>query len=280
LSGDLLKDPSKRVKGKTNDPVPIIHNHLCSLLRLEEMGEGPKDYLELLIREMRSTSLKDIEQARRVHHRLLSDSRAMLDAITGEGDRTREVIDLLLALILSHLVRIEMFSAWSDPAIGTWDELRIERQRSIKGEIGSLLDLALSLNRIHRAILQRIDAYRSNMRVRSGLSWSSKGILSSSTRAPAGDLGEEWRGSIRIDMGKGSSGSIFVPHIRLPAPSWTMVAPLSTRDGNEYTLEPVKCKDDGSLVLDISVSSPPDPGSGPVMLIHLIPPETRLEVEP
>lgn len=276
----MLVNPLKRVKGETNDPVPIIQNHLTSLLLLEDLGDGPRDYLELLIRELRSSPTPNLELARKVHHRILSDVRGALDEITGEGDRTGDVIHLLLALVLSQLVRIEVLSTWSDPAIAPWDELRIERQRSIKGEIGSLMDLAGSLIRIHRTMLQRIVAYRSNMRTRSELHRSSRMRLSPSTRAPSGDFGEEWRGSIRFEMVKGSSASVYVPFIGLPGPSWSLVSPPSTRDGNIYTLEPMKTREDGTMVLDLIVSSPPDQGKDPLLLVYLSPPDTRLEVEP
>ncbi|MGA1847795.1 MAG: hypothetical protein ACMUHB_00515, partial [Thermoplasmatota archaeon] len=280
LSGSLLEDPRKRVKGETNDPVPILHNHIVSLLGLEDIGDGPKDYLEHLVREMRSTTPTDLDHARWVHHGLLSYANRMLDDITGEGDRSNELVFLLLALVLSHLVRIEIFSGWSDPAVNPWDELRIDRQRSLKGEIGSMLDLVASLNRIHRTLLQRIEGYRSNMRTRTEVSRSAKSRLSSATTPPSGDFGDDWRGSIRIDMGKTSAGTVLLPSIMLPGPSWSLVSPASKREGNIHTLEPARCREDGILVIETTVSSPTDPGTEPVMLLHLSPMDTRLEVEP
>ncbi len=280
LSGSLLDDPRKRAKGETNDPVPILHNHIISLLGLEDTGDGSKDYLEHLVREMRSPTQIDLDHARWVHLGLLSHAKSMLDDITGEGDRSSELVYLLLALVLAHLVRIEIFSSWSDPAVNPWDELRIERQRSLKGEIGSMLDLVASLNRMHRTLLQRIEGYRKNMRTRTEVSRSAKGRISSSTRPPSGDFGDEWRGSIRIDLGKTSAGSLLVPTIMLPGPSWNLVSPASTREGNIYTLEPARCREDGILIIETTVSSPPDPGADPELLLHLSPIDTRLEVEP
>ncbi len=158
-----LKTPKVRVKGLTNDPVPIIHNHISSLMSNVVSGKNSAEYLEHLIQDMRSAPSPPISASGQVMKALVNIINERIVSLTDDRMDRSTLIDLYLGAIIFSLVRIEVLSSWTDPVLGAWDELRIERQRALKMEINSLLDLMGSLVDAHTSLVERSGYYKDNM---------------------------------------------------------------------------------------------------------------------
>ena len=192
---------------------------------------------------------------------------------------TEGLTELIFNLIVSSLVRIECFTTWTDPAIGSWDILRIERQRMLKKEISSLFDLLDDLTSISVSIIRRFSSYRSNMNVRRRLALISKVNVGASNWSLQGKGGEVWKGRKTILLDPAAEGMDIITSIKLPGLSWNLVSPPSERDGSLFILPVQKVPGKGRYDLDLEIASPGNPPASQEGMVYLIPRDHRLEVE-
>jgi hypothetical protein len=182
-------------------------------------------------------------------------------------------------LVISALLRIESITTWTDPAIGAWDELRIERQRMLKKEISSLFDLLDDLTSSSITVKRRLSSYRSNMKTRRRLVLISRMQKGPSDWIFEGEGGDTWIGNRTIQMGPASEGMAIVASIKLPNLSWNLVSPPSERDGSLFILPPRKVQKGGRFDLELKITAPSNPPSSQDGLVYLMPEEYRMEVE-
>jgi hypothetical protein len=196
-----------------------------------------------------------------------------------EDGRIEAAKELVFYLMVSTLVRIEALTYWSGPVLGSWNELRIERQRAIKREISSLFDLVDDLTSISRTIRTRLRSYRKNMDVRRNLASLSRVRTLSGGQGIRGKGGEIWKGKIILDLGKKAHGLELLASISLPGLSWNLEQPPSQRDGQLFILPTNRVGKDGKFELDVGVSTPSSPSPSQTALVYLVPSFSRMEVE-
>ena len=230
----------------------------------------------------------DANRMKEALHTALCRTRTALEqelSISEPGKATSVSVEglvrtLLFHMIAAHLLRLEILGSWTDPAVGAWEELRIERQRALKSETNQLFDLLSRISDIHRTAKDRYGAYSRNMVLRSSIE-AFKGLKVEMGRSPLSGIGgETWSG--RIVMSQSAIGSEMEvrPYIRLPGPGWQLLSPGSTAEGAFLALETVKVPQGGTASLEIRILTPQSAPKSSTALLYLTVGPRRLEVEP
>jgi hypothetical protein len=289
ISGSVIKRSAGRnghimsrskMKDLRSDPIPSIVNDIGIILSLENFKQDLKDHYEDIIREFRSAKERPDRAATATAHAIcMIGVRSALDKMVHEGKMTEGIAELIFHLITSSLIRIECLTTWTDPALGSWDDLRIERQRMLKKEISSLFDLLDDLINYSRSINRRFSSYRSNMNVRRRLALISRIDKGLSDWTFGGEGGETWVGKRTIQMGSEAGGMDIEASIKLPSLSWNLVSPPSERDGSLFILPVEKVPPNGKYEMELKITAPSNPPSSQEGLIYLIPKENKMEVE-
>jgi hypothetical protein len=194
----------------------------------------------------------------------------------GWRSHIREMIFDLIAL---NLVKAEIISTWSDPAIFSWDELRVLRQRSLKREVTAALDLVDLLGRIYDTSRERIKALRSNMEIRRTIKalTSVRSVGDSSLKGTSGDV---WNGRIKLRNEGSRADSTVTGSILLPAGNWQLISPKARGGDLIRDLGALVLPASGDMVIDMEVKPPGDFSGEARAFLYLCPVKTELEVEP
>lgn len=199
------------------------------------------------------------------------------DSLDLEGWR-KHIHEIMFDLIALNLVRAEIISTWSDPAIFSWDELRVLRQRSLKREVTSALDLVDLFARIYDSSRERMRALRSNMEIRRTMKALSS-LRSSGDTSLQGTPGEIWNGKIRLRIDGSRSDTSVHGSIFLPPGNWQLISPRGS-GGDQKEIGEITIPAGGDLPVDIEVKPPRDFSGEARAVLYLYPEKNRLEAEP
>ncbi|MCU0799129.1 MAG: hypothetical protein MUC62_05600 [Candidatus Thermoplasmatota archaeon] len=188
-------------------------------------------------------------------------------------------VDLLMSMLLERLVRLETLTAWDDPVVNTWDELRSERQRMVKHGISGLLEVATKLAELERSALTRFNACMRNMTRRwsvASMGWL-KGVPGSLTMSGTG--GSIWERKLVLQVETGCSTIEIKAYLHLPGRSWQLLSPRSERRGELLDLGSYRTDGQRPLELGLEVQPPRSPPSEVKGLLYLIPEHFEMEEE-
>lgn len=174
---------------------------------------------------------------------------------TDLGTASERAGALLFSLITSSLVRIELLSGWRNEAMSSWGDLRKCRQKGLKREIRSLLDLTSFLDDLKRTTDSRFDAYMENMKKRSEHRSLAEVGLKDSARALVGVPGETWSKSIKLEN-RGGRDVRAHTWIHLPDRTWQLISPSSSQEGGAYLLGCMDYPGGGEVELELEIASP------------------------
>ncbi len=247
-------------------------------------SEHLRAFLERSVSGLRSSGARPGRHETLIALRRLSGlCSSSLQLLTNAKDSAiimRVAVDLLLALVLERLVKLEVLTVWDDPAINTWDDLRTERQRLVKHGISGLLDVPNRLIELERTAHTRFDACMRNMVRRWSIASmiSLKGVPGSLTMAGTG--GTVWEKRLEIPLGPGDPSLDIRPYLHLPGRSWQLLSPRSERRGELLDLGPFRADGHTPLELVLKVQPPQTPSSDVKGLLYLIPDHFMMEEEP
>lgn len=269
-----------RSKGLKTDPIPSIVNDIDTILDLGKDLGYLKDHYERLIREFRSQKEGPSRTATMsAHFTCLKGARKALDKLVNKDDRINGVREFIFYLITSSLVRIETLTHWTGPAMGSWDELRVERQRELKREISGLFDMIDAITSLTISMRKRLRSYKTNMEVRRNISALSRIKMIGGDKTISGTGGEIWKRKLVMDIGKEGENMEVIISLMLPSLSWNLVSPPSERDGPLFILPTTRVGKGGILEVDLEISSPSNPSSTQNTIMYIVPSFVRLEVE-
>ncbi len=252
-----------------------------------EMKEPLKEVLEKRIKRMKGARADvgrgPLEHSLKVTLNGMRSSLSYLRDISGEEDDIDEIGKRMGALIshisASSLIRIEMLSSWTNEAMGSWDDLRVQRQRYLKKEINRLLEFASLLDRLFTTVKERLEAYDTNMVLRNSLERISHLEIVPQTEGIHGSGGKIWKGRItlRSKHGEGVHGSGW---IHLPSSGWHLLSPKGEQEGRGYGIGPIHVPRDGSVDIDMEIKPPSSPEPSSKGLFFMSPNSIHLEAEP
>ncbi len=265
--GDLSSGISDLIRGEMKKPLREILEKRIKRMKgaRADIGRGPLEQsLKVTLKGMRS-SLSYIRD--------LSKEQADINEI---GERMGALIFHMSA---SSLIRIEMLSSWTNEAMGSWDDLRVQRQRYLKKEINRLLEFASLLDRLFTTVEERLEAYNTNMVLRNSLERISHLEIVPQTEGIHGSGGKIWKGRItlRSKHGEGVHGSGW---IHLPSSGWHLLSPKGEQEGRGYAIGPIHIPRDGSIDIDLECRSPSSPEPSSKGLLFMMANSIHLEVEP
>ncbi len=252
-----------------------------------DMKKPLKEVLEKRIKRMKGARADigrvPLENSLKVTLNGLRSNLTFLGDISGEQADINEIGDRMGALIshisASSLIRIEMLSSWTNEAMGSWDDLRVQRQRYLKKEINRLLEFASLLDRLFTTVGERLEAYGTNMELRNSLERISHLEIVPQTEGIHGSGGKIWKGRItlRSKHGEGVHGSGW---IHLPSSGWHLLSPKGEQDGRGYAIGPIHIPRDGSIDIDLECRSPSSPEPSSKGLLFMMANSIHLEAEP
>jgi hypothetical protein len=254
-----------------SDPTTSFKDQVERTVRSIKGSDGmiPRSTLAHVLGEISSRGAKALESLRRI-----SNSGRI------DGDELTNELRKALFYILSHsLVRTEMVSRWSDPAVSAWDDLRIERQRTIKSSVQSVMDTVTMITDIYSAASGRWEAYLANTSKRKEMETIKNLTVSSSPGEFKGMAGETWSLLMTIRSPKYSTDIELTPHISLPGSGWTLELPRSVREGERFVLRTFRMKGGERKDIELKVRSPSSPVSGEDARIYLFCSGLELEEE-
>ena len=270
----------------SEEDIADLSSAISDLMR-EDMKKPLKEVLEKRIKRMKGAradvgrgtlehSLKVTLNGMRsilTHLREISADEADIDEI---GERMGALIFHISA---SSLIRIEMLSSWTNEAMGSWDDLRVQRQRYLKKEINRLLEFASLLDRLFTTVKERLEAYDTNMVLRNSLERISHLEIVPQTKGIHGSGGKSWKGRItlRSKHGEGVHGAGW---IHLPSSGWHLLSPKGEQEGRGYAIGPIHVPRDGSIDIDLECRPPSSPEPSSRGLLFMTANTIRLEVEP
>lgn len=271
-------DPIANVAG-SKDLVPSLFSHLNDILDGDKGTVELKKMIEGIIKDLRSSKLRSsstsIRSAKLV---CMKELRRTVRSLTKGSIRRETLRDLFFNLIISYLLRIESLVSWDHDMVTAWDLLRVERTRSLKSEINSLLDLLEKLNDLHRRVSSRLTSYRNNMEVRRSMASLIGASISNGSTMPEGIPGTGWRSRLIIENLSISEKTLPRVYMKLPGPGWNILGSISSRDGDVFEVQPDHT--DSGLELELIINSPVTAGNASEAFVYLSPSRSDLEVEP
>lgn len=290
------KEPALRIHSSDGkDPVPNLSIVLKEIFSGygTSSGSDPSRSLRELTEHMmmglkgrnnsfeRGVSGKTLmEIAKRAEEALKS-----LSGLLGQEEVDMEEADRVLRkacfyLISIQIVRAELFSRWSDPVVNAWNQLRIERQRAIKGSIQAVGDVVTAIIDIHQASIRRWNAYEKNLGSRIMMAALDDLEIDIGEGGFSGVSGEIWDCNVRISSREGSPVMDIVPIISLPRGGWTLEEPLSSREDGNLVMDTIRIGKGERIDLLLRVRSPLSSPGGSDALVYLYPEGIKLEEEP
>ncbi len=191
-----------------------------------------------------------------------------------------ELRKVLFYLLAYSLVRVEIVSRWSDPVVSTWDDLKIVRQRSIKGSVQSTFDTVSMITDIYRAAEQRWKAYQHNVGSRKKMRGMYMLEVSRSKEALSGMAGDVWDILLTIKAPLKCPSIEFIPHLSLPRGGWSLESPRSIREGDVLVLGEERMKGGERRDIELKIRSPASPSGGERAYLYLFPHDIEMEEEP
>jgi hypothetical protein len=179
-------------------------------------------------------------------------------------------------MVFLSLLQAEVVTAWTDPALSAWDDLRVLRQRSIRRSLDSGIAALEAIAAVARRAAGRFAAYRANMAVRRNLHAVRDVRLKSRTALSATGMGT-LKGSVTL-VG-GDLPASFDMLLVLPYHSWAVVAPNSARERDGYYIGHAELPPGQSTTVPIELSVPVGSKGGEVVLF-VRPTKAALEEEP
>ena len=262
-------------------------SNAISNLMSGEMKKPLKEVLEKRIKRMKGARVDvgrgPLEQSLKVTLSGMRSSLSYLRDLSGEDADINDIGGRMGALIYhisaSSLIRIEMLSSWTNEAMGSWDDLRVQRQRYLKKEINRLLEFASLLDRLFTTVQERLKAYDTNMVLRNSLERISHLEIVPQAKGIHGSGGKIWKGRItlRSKQGEGVHGSGW---IHLPSSDWHLLSPKGEQEGRGYAIGPIHIPRDGSIDIDLECRAPSSPEPSSKGLLFMTANTIHLEVEP
>ncbi len=201
---------------------------------------------------------------------------SVIDLETASGSLKR----ICFYLIALSLVRAEVFSQWSDPVVTAWDQIRIERQRAIKGSIQSIGDTVSMICDIWNASRQRWEAYRNNTVTRYRFASFDGLDIKVENGGFSGMSGDVWECVVSISSKELSPRSKITPYLSFPKGGWSLEVPLSTREENNLILEPITVGEGSMREITLRIRAPSVTSGDEMAMMYLHPQDMHLEEEP
>ncbi len=298
---------SKHIQNGTDEPAYKVHStdgkdpvsNLSVVLKelLADDGIGPRSDPTSSLRDLVEHIMKGMKgrdsnfDRGLVGKNLMEISKRGRDALKDiQSLQKGSVIDLESAsgalkrvcfyLIALSLVRAEVFSRWSDPVVTAWDQIRIERQRAIKGSIKSIGDTVSMISDIWNASKQRWEAYRKNTVARCRFASFDGLDINVENGGFSGMSGDVWECVVSISSKERSPRSKLTPYLSLPRGGWSLEGPMSTREGDNLILEPFIVGEGSRNEITLRVRAPSVTSSEDKALLYLHPGDIHLEEEP
>ncbi|MGA1822081.1 MAG: hypothetical protein ACMUIG_06110 [Thermoplasmatota archaeon] len=264
LDGGILEDGSADPSSRLKETVEGI---------VKDMKGGDREYPGRIGLVVIGALLKRLFGSLNVL--LKTKKRESLD-MDGWREHVHEVIFDLIALAL---VKAEIISTWSDPAVFSWDELRVLRQRSLKREVTTALDLVDLYGRVFDSTRERMTSLKRNMELRRTMKVLAS-LRTQGTCTLGGMAGEVWRGKLRLRAGGSSSDAAVKGSLFLPPGGWQLISPRGSGDDSIRDIGGISLPESGDLGFDIEIRSPRDFNGEAKALLYLYPASMILEGEP
>ncbi len=223
---------------------------------------------------------REVVKALRMISERCSSSLQILNDAKDSAPIRQAAVDLIISLVLERLVKLEVLTAWDDPAVNAWEDLRAERQRMVKHGISGLLEVPNRLSELERTALNRFDACMRNMVRR----WTVasmrglKGVPGSLTMSGTG--GTTWERKLHLELEPGSPPLDIRAYLHLPGRSWQLISPRSERRGELLDMGTFRADGQTPLETVLKVQPPRSPPSEVKGLLYLIPDHFAMEEEP
>jgi hypothetical protein len=281
VKGDLADLPpvSKayigRASGKAKDPlIWKVADFVKGVLR--GASATPQDLVEGAAVLWKGSTRPDMSGAVTCMVRCARSAWSAVSSIGASRSGDKDVIERALnELVFLSLIQMEVVSAWSDPALSVWDDLRALRQRSIRRSVDSALGSVEALAMVAKRSEGRFASYRNNMSIRCNLAAVREMRLKGKPTLDT-TLSGTLKGS--VSLGGGDEACVSDVYIYLPDHSWGVIAPNSSREGIGHYIGRAELPPGRAFTMDLELSVPQGTRKGNVSL-YVKPSKDVLEEE-
>jgi hypothetical protein len=262
--------------GGKDDPIVLkVRSFSAAILSGREAKAN--ELVEAAAATIKGSAVPDMSGSVACLLRCARTASGCVDAIGGGRRATTGALERALnELSFMVLLQVELVSAWSDPAISAWDDLRTLRQRSVRRSLESAIAAMESLESVSRRAKGRFDSMKNNMAIRRGLAAVRELTLKAGppfSLTPTGTL----KGTISVQGGVEGCGMDV--HISSMQRSWSVIAPQAPRDRIGHYLGRYVVGAGSVLEIELELGVPQGVRSG-VVRLFIKPDRDVLEAEP